>query len=347
MLERVDVNGLLDQIEPDRLLDRVNLDRLLDRVDIDRLIDRVDVDRLLDGVDVDKLLDGVDVDRLLDGVDLDRLLDRLDVNRLLDRVDVDALVQRVDVEAVTDRANISELVARGTTGVAGSALDVFRRQAVGLDTLIIRFVDRLLGRDLDAHPKGPPGLVPEATEANGTSAGLDRAVISGFYAGPVSRVLAHVIDVSVAFTGFGLIAGGIVGAINAVFGANLEWDWRAGVLGLAVFSLWLFLYFWAGLAIAGRTLGMSIVGVKVVTDAGRPIGPARAAIRVMLLPVSFVTVVGLFGIVFDPRQRALHDGVAKTTVVYDWGDRPAELPAPLTKWLSDHGVEERLAVPDD
>jgi uncharacterized RDD family membrane protein YckC len=172
-------------------------------------------------------------------------------------------------------------------------------------------------------------------------------VISGFYAGPVSRLLAYLIDASVSFTGFGLIAGGIVGAINTVFGVDLEWDWQAGMLGLLAFSLWLFLYFWVGVAIAGKTLGMGIVGIRVVTDEGRPISPGRAAIRVLLLPISIATVVGLLGIIFDRRQRTLHDLAAKTAVVYDWGDRPAELPAPLTKWLADHGVDEQAPSPGD
>jgi uncharacterized RDD family membrane protein YckC len=136
-----------------------------------------------------------------------------------------------------------------------------------------------------------------------------------------------------------LIAGGIVSAINTVFGVELEWDWQAGVLGLAAFSLWLFLYFWVGLTIAGKTLGMGVVGIKVVSNEGRPLSPGHAAIRVLVLPVSIATVAGLLGIVFDRDQRTLHDLAAKTAVVYDWGDRPAELPAPLSKWLADRGVD--------
>ena len=65
---------------------------------------------------------------------------------------------------------------------------------------------------------------------------------------------------------------------------------------------------------------------------------APRSLRALLLPVSLLTVVGLLGVVFDARQRAFHDLAAKTAVVYDWGDRPAELPAPLSRWLTDHGV---------
>lgn len=316
-LERVDVNGLLDQVELNELLDRVQIDRLLDRVDVDRLLDRVDVDRLLDRVDVD------------------RLLDRVDVDRLVARVDVDAIVQRVDIERVTSRAKVGEIVARSTTQVAGSTLDVLRRQAVGLDTVLMRFVDQALGRNPDAQPEGPPALIPQPLDASSAVSPV-RAVISGFYAGALSRLIAYLIDSTVSFSGFGLLAGFVVGAINTVFGFQIEWDWQAGALGVALFSFWLFLYFWLGVALSGRTLGMSIVGIKVVTYEGRPISPGRAAVRAIVLPISIASVVGLAGIAIDPRHRTLHDIAAKTSVVYDWGDRPAELPAPLSKWLAEH-----------
>jgi len=167
-----------------------------------------------------------------------------------------------------------------------------------------------------------------------------RAEISGHYAGPVSRLLAYLTDWFVSSAAFGLIIGGIAGASRAMFGVDIPWDWQVGVVGLAAFSVWEFLYFWVGVAISGRTLGMSVVGIKVVTDEGRPISPGRAAVRVLVLPISIATLVGVFGIVLDRKQRALHDLVASTAVVYDWGDRPAELPAPLTKWLVDHGVDD-------
>jgi uncharacterized RDD family membrane protein YckC len=85
---------------------------------------------------------------------------------------------------------------------------------------------------------------------------------------------------------------------------------------------------------------MSVLGIKVVEREGPPVRPSHAAIRALVLPISIATVVGMLGVVFDARQRALHDVAAKTAVVYDWGDRPAELPTPLSQWLTDHGVED-------
>jgi hypothetical protein len=39
------------------------------------------------------------------------------------------------------------------------------------------------------------------------------------------------------------------------------------------------------------------------------------------------------------ERRALHDVLAGSAVVYDWGDRPAEMPAPITRWFARHGVD--------
>jgi uncharacterized RDD family membrane protein YckC len=172
-----------------------------------------------------------------------------------------------------------------------------------------------------------------------------RAQISGYYAGPVSRLLAYLIDFFMSVTVFGLLAAGTVWAINTVFNFDITWNWQTGSLGLLLMALWLFLYFWIGFALNGKTIGYSVLGIKVVSSEGSPITPGHAAIRVLVLPISIISVVGVLGIIFDRKQRALHDFAAKTAVVYDWGDRPAEMPSPLTNWLVKKGVED-VAAPE-
>jgi hypothetical protein len=108
------------------------------------------------------LLDRAEPNALLDRVDVDRLLDRVDVDRLLDRVDVDRLMDRVDVDGLVARAGIPEIISDSTTHFAGSALDLVRRQAAGLDAILYRTVQRLLGRDADELPLGPVALTEEA-----------------------------------------------------------------------------------------------------------------------------------------------------------------------------------------
>lgn len=138
--------------------------RVVDVVDPDAVIDQVDVNHLLERVDIDRLLERVDVNALLDRVDIDRLMDRVDVNRLVGRVDVDALLQNVDLEAAVRRAGIPEIVAESTGEVAGSAIDLVRRQLVGLDIVADRLVNRILRRDPATQPTGPAKLLSPESE---------------------------------------------------------------------------------------------------------------------------------------------------------------------------------------
>jgi hypothetical protein len=59
------------------------------------------------------------------------------------------------------RAGVPEIVAESTGRVAGSALDLARRQLAGLDVVVDRVVTRLLRRDPATQPVGPPRLVSE------------------------------------------------------------------------------------------------------------------------------------------------------------------------------------------
>jgi uncharacterized RDD family membrane protein YckC len=129
-----------------------------------------------------------------------------------------------------------------------------------------------------------------------------------------------------------LLLAGIAYLADVLFGASInpEGDWLPPVMLL----LYGFTYFWLSQALTGRTISQALVGIKVILADGRPLGPGAAAIRTIVLPFSFL----LFGIgalmaLVDRRRRALHDLAAKSAVVYDWGDRPAALPAPLTRFL--------------
>lgn len=348
LLDRVDVDHLLDRVDVDRLLARVDVNHLLDRVDIDRLLARVDVDRLLADADVNQLLTRVDVDALLDRVDVNQLLDRVDVNRvvdrvepgrLLDRVDVDGLMDRVDVERLVRRAGVPEIVAESTTSVAASTLDLVRRQLLALDVVITRGVMRLLSRDDAALPAGPTLLAGDGGPAHALpvpSAPVTN--VTGHYAGPITRLVAHLLDVAVAGGVFTFTSGALSSLLTTV-GVPVDEITRGGVLFVAAFIAWLFLYWWAGTAVAGRTPGMAVVGLRIVTRDGAPLSGRRASVRVLVLPLSIALLgLGLIGIVVDRERRGLHDVAAGSTVVYDWGDRKATMPTPLARWLARHAA---------
>ncbi len=155
---------VVESLDPDEVMERVDLNGLLEAVDVNALMGRVDVAALLQRVDVNALLDRVDIDGLLQRIDIDELLGRADVNALVSQVDVDALLEDVDVAALAKRAKVGELVAESTGEVAETTLDLGRRQGVGLDTLLARGVNRMLGRDSDSMPQGPPDLINLAAE---------------------------------------------------------------------------------------------------------------------------------------------------------------------------------------
>jgi uncharacterized RDD family membrane protein YckC len=361
LVARVDVDGLVARVDVDALVARVDVDALVARTDLEALIARVDPNTLLERSDVDRLLDRVDVDRLLDRIDVHRLLDRIDVHRLLDRVDLDRVVAGVDVDAVVARvdleralagvdlealvrqAGIPELVAESTGQVAGSALDLGRRLLVGLDVGFSRFLHRLTRRDPDALPAGPPTLVadgrariqapdPDAARAKA------RFEVSGFYAGPLSRISAFAGDVAVATSAFTAGVAAVSWVLATLFGAGLPPPEDGRVLWPVAYVVWLFLYWTVSSALVGRTPIMALAGLRIVSRDGTPLRPRNALVRTVILPLSLL----LFGVggawmVVDRERRALHDLLAGSAVVYDWGGRPAQLPTPLARWIADHG----------
>ncbi|MEN8234890.1 MAG: RDD family protein [Actinomycetota bacterium] len=332
--------AVVDIVDPDVIIDQVDVDALMDRVDVNALLERVDPNIILDAVDVNALMDRVDVDAILDRVDVDELLDRVDVNALMDRVDVDALLARVDVEDLTNRAGIPDIVRESTGELAGSALDIVRRQVVAVDHIAGRTTYRLTGRDPNKRPKSPPAL-----EAVPTAGEVESDHVTGHYAGPISRLAAFALDATVIWFAFLLGVAALAFAVNFVMGVTLDTSWQTSVAGVALISLWAFLYLWLGLSVAGKTIGMGVVGLSVVTREGAPISGRQAAIRTVVLPTSFLVFgLGFLGIIISPERRSLHDVAGHSVVVYDWGDRPAEMPGPLAHWLERHGSDDEEVV---
>ena len=158
--------------------------------------------------------------------------------------------------------------------------------------------------------------------------------VSGQYAGAVSRLVAYVIDTFLITVSFGFLVAAATYLIQLVSDVTVDDE---GWWLLGAYAIWWFLYMWVGLALAGRTVGMLLTGIKVVARDGHPLSPRRAFIRVLTFPLSFLLFgLGFIGIVIGRERRALHDVLAGSAVVYDWGDRPAELPAPLARWIAEH-----------
>jgi uncharacterized RDD family membrane protein YckC len=65
-----------------------------------------------------------------------------------------------------------------------------------------------------------------------------------------------------------------------------------------------------GLLVAGRTLGMNLVGIRVIrVDQDKPVNPWRALLRTFLL------VLLIPAVIWDRDGRGLHDRLTDTAVV--------------------------------
>jgi uncharacterized RDD family membrane protein YckC len=96
------------------------------------------------------------------------------------------------------------------------------------------------------------------------------------------------------------------------------------IVTLAALAAWAFTYFASSLAVAGKTIGMGLVGLLVVARSGTALPGRAALVRTLVFPFSLPLGLGFIGLLFGRERRALHDLAASTAVVYDWGVRPAE-----------------------
>jgi len=301
----------------------------------ERVLDVVDPDMVLGHVDVNALIDRVDINALLDRIDVEVLISRIDIDELLKRADIDALMERVDVKALVDRAGIPEIVAESTSHLTLSALDLFRKPLVGIDEIVFRGINRLFRRDLQSFPTGPGALVDWVDEHT-----EDRGVRTGRYAGPVTRFIALVLDILIVTTGFTVIVAGGTYLVELV--SPIEVEPVRGLWYIVGFVVWALLYLWLSIAIFGKTLGKTVMGVRVVDSEGSlALHSRQSLIRAVTYPLSFVVLgLGLLGVLFGRERRAWHDHFAGTAVVYDWGSRTARLSTPLAAWLERKGLED-------
>jgi uncharacterized RDD family membrane protein YckC len=283
--------------------------------------------RVVETIPPDVILEHIDVDALLDRIDINRVLDRVDMDRLLSRIDVETLLRDVDIETLVRRSGVPDLVAESTQRLAGGALDVARRLVVGLDTILVGVIATVLRRPIADAPTAPPALRPAEEEQ-------DVSTVSGQYAGPLGRLLAFGIDAGLMFALFTMGTAGLDYLLRVFF------DTSIGGRGDTAWSLvaaiaWVFVYVVVTTTIAGRTPGKGIVGLRVVTAAGYTVTPGKVVLRTIMIPVAVIPLcLGLLPILLSRTRRGLQDLAAGTAVVYDWGDRPARMPAPLSTFVA-------------
>ena len=163
----------------------------------------------------------------------------------------------------------------------------------------------------------------------------------GNYAGGVSRLAAFGADVGIAWATLLIILGMISIALSLLLNRSISLynNWKI-VADLSI-VFWFFIYFAYQWTLGGKTLGMAIFGLRVVSVEGAPISGRAAVVRTVTLPLSIIPAgLGLFGIVLRVDHRAWHDRFARTCVVYDWDARAARL-----LWLARQRDQVRSSSP--
>ena len=151
----------------------------------------------------------------------------------------------------------------------------------------------------------------------------------GHYAGAVSRLVAFAADIGALWGLYTLGLAGLSFAAQLVTGHSLKFDHHQAVTFTAL-VVWSFIYFAYQWALAGKTLGMAVLGIQVVAADGTPVTTKESVIRTLTLPLSFVLFgIGFLGILIGRERRAWHDHFAGTAVVYSWDARAARL-----RWLA-------------
>ena len=154
---------------------------------------------------------------------------------------------------------------------------------------------------------------------------VDLVSMQGRYAGSLSRFLAYVIDVAVSSGLFALGLAATSFAAQVVTGHSITWN-RSNAVVAIIYVVWVFFYFGYSWAANGRTLGMAILGVRVVRADGTSLDPWRGVVRSLVFPLSFVLFgLGFLGILVQREHRAWHDLIAGSAVIYAWDARAARL----------------------
>jgi uncharacterized RDD family membrane protein YckC len=234
------------------------------------------------------------VDRALDSQTAakatERLLNTDTANRVWDKVLESDEAQKL-VERVAEAPEVRAAITSQGIGLVEDLRRGVRRASRQIDTVLENGARRVFR-------KGPRESRP-------------------IFAGAFSRLLALAIDAGVVYGSLLLISAAIAALINAFS----RGDQHAGTVVLALgFSAWSLIaitylvVFWSG---AGRTLGMSFVAIRMLSEDGERVRPGQAFHRVIWLGISALPLfLGFRGVLVEPERRGWPDRRAHTVVCY-------------------------------
>jgi uncharacterized RDD family membrane protein YckC len=137
------------------------------------------------------------------------------------------------------------------------------------------------------------------------------------FAGAFSRMLALAIDAGVVYGSLLLVSAAIAALINAFASGDQHAGTVVLAFGFFAWSLIAITYlvvFWSG---AGRTLGMSFVAIRMLSEDGERVRPGQAFHRAIWLGIAaFPFFLGFIGVLLEPERRGWPDRRAHTVVCY-------------------------------
>jgi uncharacterized RDD family membrane protein YckC len=136
-------------------------------------------------------------------------------------------------------------------------------------------------------------------------------------AGFVTRALGIAIDAAIINGAFFALSAGFSFLMEAIFGEFDTSSAPALALGTTTFLAILtgyLLFFWT---LAGQTLGMRLLGIRVIDFKGDPHLDMRTAVRRLVgVVLSVLTLgIGFLAVLVSDRRRGLMDGIANTEVI--------------------------------
>jgi uncharacterized RDD family membrane protein YckC len=225
------------------------------------------------------------ISRLLAGPLPDAVGRSLVENHVAEHVIESEAFQRAIEQAL--EGPVRDAVARQSSSIVAETLGALQARLAAADDAVESAARRLLRRPLRAVEPPEAGLV-----SRGTAFAADVLLAHiGFLAGVAVVTLA------------GHLAGGLA---TPLADALASVGWVVAVGGY-------FVFFWSAI---GSTPGMTVLRLRVAGPQGGPPGILRSLLRFGGLVVSLALVlVAFLPALFGTRRRALHDLLARTTVV--------------------------------
>ena len=218
-------------------------------------------------------------------IDPNELLNRVDVNKQLERVDINALMKRVDIDDLVQRSNLAAIVAESSSGVFTGIMDTMRIQIVDIDLWLYRWFQ--CNRKI--IPPAPGKVNTFTPYPNGK---MEKAIaVQEHYCGIFSKGMALLIDWLIMLVLLAIITTAVDAAYRRAYLLFVDSEQTAERLAeqddlwvtIVTLCAW-FLYFWLFVTLPGQTIGMSVVGVRVVNVSGtKDVSFVRAAIRTAAL----------------------------------------------------------------